>query len=242
MDNCNPLHSATLDHAIELLSLNRSDRAIDFGAGKCEFLIRLIQKYGVHATAVELPGGLIEQATETIRHRIPPGKMTIVLQEAQTYLDQGQFDPYDVGVCIGSTHAFGGYEKTLQALKRAIRPGGQLLVGDLYWKQSPSAEFLTFLNSSEVDVGTHEAHWVAAENQGLTPLWFHAASEDDFHSYESSTSKAIEDYVAENPDDPDSKEMLERSRNWRKAMSKWGKSTWGFGLYLFRNETHGAFA
>jgi hypothetical protein len=36
------------------------------------------------------------------------------------------------------------------------------------------------------------------------------------------------------PDDPDRDAMLKRIRNWRDAYLRWGRSTLGFGLYLFQ--------
>jgi cyclopropane fatty-acyl-phospholipid synthase-like methyltransferase len=37
---------------------------------------------------------------------------------------------FDVVLCVGATHAFGGLADMLAAVRRHLRPGGQALVGD----------------------------------------------------------------------------------------------------------------
>jgi SAM-dependent methyltransferase len=232
---CNPLSDEKIGQAIELLPMKPTERAIDFGAGKGEFLIRLIERYGGTGTAVELENGYISEMEGLSRDRIPPGRITVILKDAKLLLADGLDHVYDAGICIGSTHAFGGYEQSLDALRKVVKPGGFVLIGDLYWKKPPPIEFLEFLGGSESDLGTHEGNVLRAEERGMALLWSCVASDDDFDCYESRTSKEIEDYATEHPEDPDCGVMLERVRNWRDATVKWGRDTWGFGLYLFRN-------
>ena len=42
-------------------------------------------------------------------------------------------------ICIGASHAFGGLAPTLSAVRRHLRPGGQVLLGDALWERPPSA-------------------------------------------------------------------------------------------------------
>ena len=47
--------------------------------------------------------------------------------------------PQDAVLCIGASHAFGGLDGTLDALRRHLRPGGRALLGETIWEQQPSA-------------------------------------------------------------------------------------------------------
>ena len=89
-------------------------------------------------------------------------------------------------------------------------------------------------------MGSHEDNVLRAAQLGMTPLWACVASEDDWDEYEWQYSHSIEDYVLQNPNDPDSPAMRERIRKWRNATLKWGRETLGFGLYLFRSEKNHA--
>jgi hypothetical protein len=46
--------------------------------------------------------------------------------------------------------------------------------------------------------------------------------------------KRIEYKAEANPDDPALAARLMRGHQWREAYLRWGRSTMGFGLYLFR--------
>jgi cyclopropane fatty-acyl-phospholipid synthase-like methyltransferase len=232
---CNPISAAKLDQAIALVSLNPNSNVVDFGSGKCEFLIRLIEKYNVTGVGVELDGGVISDVEKVIQGRISRDKLQIHLGDAKDFLSKAKCAELDFGICIGSTHAFGGLVPTLKVLHERVKTGGYVLIGEGYWKRKPEQGYLDFLGDSEEQLITHEENIGAAEAAGMVPLWAVTANDDDWDAYEWSYSRSIETYVFEHSDDPDCEEMLARIRSWRKAYLRWGRSTLGFGLYLFRN-------
>ena len=232
---CNPLSSEKVNKAISLLDLKPDDRVIDFGAGKGEILVRTMERYGSRGTAVELQEGLISDFTKISEGRVPTNKISLILKEAKSFLKTDLKEPFDAGFCIGSSHAFGTYIDALEALKKSVITDGLILMGNGYWKQTPAPEFLAFMESNADELGSHESNIVLAESLGLTPLWSCVASEDDWDEYEWQYSRSIEEYVRAHPQDPDSPAMKERIKRWRNATLKWGRDTFGFGLYLFRN-------
>lgn len=233
---CNPISSDKVNKAIHLLQLDPKNRVIDFGAGKGEILIRTIEKYGVHGTAVELQDGLGSEITLAAQGRIPEEKLKVVLKDAKLFLQDDLCEPFDAAFCIGSTHAFGTYMDAIAALSKVVRKGGVILAGNGYWKQPPTSELLSFLGTTKDEMGNHESNVLLSETIGLTPLWSCVASEDDWDEYEWQYSYGIESYLRENPSDPDFVAMTEQIRNWRHATLKWGREAFGFGLYLFRND------
>nr|WP_263323612.1 class I SAM-dependent methyltransferase [Neobacillus sp. Marseille-Q6967] len=232
----NPITEEKLMKIIRMVSLKQQDRLIDIGAGKCELLIRLVEDYGVTATAIELFEGAIEEARRKASGRIPEGSIEFIVEDAGNAVGDCEPGVYDLGICIGSTHALGGLEETVKVLKKLVRRNGYILIGEGYWKQPPSAEYLEALGGAdESELKTHAENVKVAEELGLIPLWSYVASEDDWDEYEWLYSSSIENYCFEHPDDPDCETMLKRIRAWRKTYLNWGRDTLGFGLYLFRN-------
>jgi ubiquinone/menaquinone biosynthesis C-methylase UbiE len=233
----NPINEAKLMKMMQIISPKPKDMVIDIGAGKCELLIRLVENYEVTATAIELFDGAIEDAKKRASNRISSGGIDFIVDDANVAV--GRFEPntYDLGICIGSTHAMGGLELTLRTLKRLVRKNGYLLIGEGYWKQPPSSEYLEGLGGAdESELKSHAENVKTAEELGLIPLWSYVASDDDWDEYEWLYSMSIENYCHQNPDDPDYEAMLKRIRAWRRTYLKWGRDTLGFGLYLFRNQ------
>jgi ubiquinone/menaquinone biosynthesis C-methylase UbiE len=231
----NPINEAKLMKALQFLKLNPGDKVVDAGAGKCELLIRLAEQYQVKATAIELYDGAIEEAKRKAAGRIPDGQISFINQDAKEAIDSLAGGEYALGICIGSTHALGGLEATLSALKKCVKKGGYILIGEGYWKQKPSQDYLLALGAEESELKTHEENVKAGEDLGLIPLWAIVSSEDDWDEYEWLYSMSIENYCYDHPEDPDCPAMLARIRTWRRTYLKWGRDTLGFALYLFRH-------
>jgi len=232
----NPLSEEKIMKMIRRVSPKPQDKIIDIGAGKCELLIRLVEDYQISATAIELYDGSVEEAKRRASSRIPAGSIEYIVEDANVAVERCEQGQYDIGICIGSTHALGGLESTIQTLKRLVKKNGYILIGEGYWKQTPSAEYLEALGGAdESECKSHADTVKAGEDLGLIPLWSYVANEDDWDDYEWLYSSSIENYCLENPDDPDFEAMLERIRTWRQTYLKWGRDTLGFGLYLYRN-------
>lgn len=232
---CNPISEAKVTKMIKMVSPKPKSKVIDIGAGKCELLIRLVENYEITATAIELYDGFIEKAKKQASERIPEGSIDFVMEDAKTAVERCDQEGFDLGICIGSTHALGGLEKTLQTLVGLVKKNGYILIGEGYWKQSPSADYLEALGGAEEsELKSHAENVKVAEGLGLIPLWSYVANEDDWDDYEWLYSSSVENYCHENPDDPDFEAMLQRIRSWRHTYLNWGRDTMGFGLYLFR--------
>ncbi|MBM7650975.1 class I SAM-dependent methyltransferase [Neobacillus cucumis] len=232
----NPINETKLMKMIGIAAPKPQDRVIDIGAGKCELLIRLVEKYQVKAVAIELYEGAIDEAKRNAAGRIPVGSIDYLVADAKSAVLEFKQDSFDLGICIGSTHALGGLEATLGALKGLVKKNGYILVGEGYWKQSPSSDYLLALGGAEESECKSHADTVkVGEDLGLIPLWSYVASDEEWDDYEWLYSLSIENYCLENPADPDVDAMLGRIRSWRRTYLQWGRDTLGFGLYLYRN-------
>lgn len=229
-----PVNPTKIDKVIELLSLTDNDKIIDIGSGIGEILLRIIEKYGSTGIAIEHYGNFAEQLKVNAKNRGVLNNIEVIPQDANLAIKTINQE-FNVGICIGSSHALGGYHKTIESLSNIVVKGGYIVLGELYWRKKPHAEYLEFLGGDEVDILSHSENIFKAQEYGLIPLSSSVSNEDDWDSYEWLYSKSIEDYCYNNPDDPDCPQMLERIRSWREMYLKWGRETLGFGIYLFRN-------
>lgn len=231
----NPINETKVERILNFVNLNQLDKVIDVGSGKCEILIRLIEKYNIIGTGIELYEGFVKEAQKNAANRIDDKNLILVNEDAKEFLSKNTDLLFDMGICIGATHALGGFEHTIKELKKCVKNGGYIIIGEGYWKVKPSSEYLNALESDESELNTHYGNIKIAEELGLVSLWSTVASEDDWDEYECLYSMSIENYCYDNPEDRDSQEMLQRIRSWRKTYFSMGRETLGFGLYLFRN-------
>jgi SAM-dependent methyltransferase len=246
---CNPIGSAKYEEALSRICFSATTTAetsIDFGSGKAEISIRLLETHpNTTGTALEWDENLVKEAQQNAESRnIPSHRLRLEQVDAKAfYLEECKAKglSYDVTICVGSTHIFGGYKEILQSLSEITKPNGYLLVGDLYWRnpQNINPDFLNFLQMSPTELRSHEEHLSIAReigNESLQLVWQTIASEEEFEQYERTVSQAREDYCTSHPEDPDSESILQRSRAWAEASEKWGRKEFGFGLYLFQRK------
>src|SRR5829696_2946434 len=122
-----------------MLPLSSETSVLDIGCGRAEWLIGLVERYGVQATGVDQSSGAIAEARAQAARRVPDGAIELIERDA------AQFDvapeSFDLALCVGSSHAFGGYRETLRALGQWVKPGGHLIMGEGFWQREPDQEY-----------------------------------------------------------------------------------------------------
>ena len=166
----NPLAEHALDEAIELLALPPAARVLDVACGRAEVLRRVAARYDVEPAGYDADAALVETA---------PAELNVTVAErppARTF---------DLVICIASSHALGGFPDAFGALHDLVEPGGQLLLGEGYWRRPPTQEYLDALGGATADeLSDYSGLMRAGEDAGFTPLYASVASEADWDRYE----------------------------------------------------------
>ncbi len=116
---------------------------------------------------------------------------------------------------------------------RLVAPGGLILVGEPYWQQPPAPEYLSLLGEPVGVYRDHVENVLFAERKGLVPVYASVSSDDEWADFEWAHWRRHQD-ATRGADTARAREELERSRRWRDGYLRWGRSTMGFGFYVFR--------
>lgn len=228
----NPLSEEKINRIFALMNLSSDDQVLDVGCGNAELLIRLIERYGIRGVGVDPNREALAEGERRGSQRIAADRLTLYPLKMEEFEPEGRL--FAAALCIGSSHAYGDYESTLKALKELVMPGGLILMGEGYWKQPPSPEYLEHLGATPDELSKHAENVSRAAKLGLTPLYSLVSSDDDWDHYEGLYALTMERYVYDHPEDPDSVEFRNYIRDWYDGYLRWGRDTLGFGLYLFR--------
>jgi hypothetical protein len=71
------------------------------------------------------------------------------------------------------------------------------------------------------------------EEEGVTCVYTLVSSKDEWDHYSGLTWWSVDDYMRDNPGDPDIPAMLEWMK-WKDYFLRWGRKTLGFAIYVFR--------
>jgi hypothetical protein len=116
-------------------------------------------------------------------------------------------------------------------------PGGWVIVGEPFWLQEPSEDYLRASGVSRQDFGTHVSNVEAGERRGLDLVHTFVSSHDDWDRYEGLQWYATAEYARSHPDDPDLPELLQRVAKNKAMYLQWGRDTLGWAIYAFRRRT-----
>ena len=230
---CNPTGIEKLGEVIARLDLPEQPNVLDIACGKGEFLLRLAETCGdgFHGVGIEISPFHVAELRAAITRRVPAADIDLRQMDGADY--PAAPGAFDLASCIGASWIFKGHAATLRSLARAVRPGGQVLVGEPFWRSEPDPEYLAWSGLRRDEFGTHAANVEAGVAEGLIPLLALVSTGDEWDRYESLQWRAAARYAAANPRDPDVPELIERVAHDRHGYLTWGRSTLGWALYLF---------
>jgi cyclopropane fatty-acyl-phospholipid synthase-like methyltransferase len=225
----NPIPAAVLDRFIGECALAKDDRLLDIGCGRGELLLRAVEQTGCAAVGIDQSPQQITIARAEAARRVPDAD--IVFHEADAGAVALDVRPFRVVACVGSTHAYGGLTSALARLTAFLEPGGRLLIGDGYWTERPTPEFLAVWGASAdelPDLATFHA-WFDEHRLNVSDEYL--ATVADWDAYEEPWLANLEGHARSQPDDPDSAGMLEWAAEAR-ARRRLGPGVLGFALVL----------
>jgi len=229
-----PIAETTIEEVLDLLPLSSGSTALDVGCGRAELLLRLIKRFSLRATGVDLDPEVLARARREAERRGCADRLTLVGGSAH----EAHFEEsFDLTACIGSSHACGGYPGTLDAVSTWTKPGGYVLLGEGFWRRPPERAYLTSFGGSADELRPHHENVVLARGAGLAPVWSFVSRDEDWDRYEGLYRFAMSRFLEEHPDDPEAPAFRERSERWYDGYLRWGRDTMGFALYLFRKES-----
>ena len=232
--NC-PISAEKADLLISMLRLVSTYKVIDLGCGEGKFLTRIQQESGADCLGMDINPSCILIAEQKVQRYSLGKKLRFQLGDVQTA--QLENDSFELAVCMGSTHIFGqgeaAYSNSLRRMSEIVKPDGLILVGEGFWSRKPEQEYLDFLGDPVGVYNDHDQNVQQAESLGLTPLYATTSSQDEWDHFEWSFLMNAEYQAVAEPDNHMVKKKLERTRQWNKYYRKFGRTTMGFGFYLF---------
>jgi cyclopropane fatty-acyl-phospholipid synthase-like methyltransferase len=227
-----PLASPLDDDAVRRLlaqAVERDhDRLLDLGCGGGEWLLRaLVTGPGLRAEGVDLAEVALAHAREQAVRLGVQDRLVLHQQDAAQFSAPHRFD---LVLCSGVTHVFGGLRATLAAAAAHLAPGGRVLIGDGFWVQPPTAEAVEMLGES-FDLATLMD---MVEADGWTPLTGHVSTRSELDDYEWAWTGSLARWALEHRDHADHAQALAVASTHRSEWLRVYRDSWGFVTLVLR--------
>ncbi|GGS99855.1 SAM-dependent methyltransferase [Streptomyces tanashiensis] len=216
-----PLSEARATRMIERLAATAPADVLDIGCGWGELLLRVLEAApdakgaGIDINAEDLARGRALAEERGLADRVT------FVEESALGTDRG---PVDAILCLGSSQALCDPDLphdpavALRELRRLVRPGGRVVLGEGFWERTPTE---TELAGMWPGAHTGEHHSLGALvdlaiEAGFRPAWIETASTDEWEEFESGYRYDTEVWLAAHPDHPladETRERVDRQRS-----------------------------
>ncbi|MDL5204198.1 class I SAM-dependent methyltransferase [Streptomyces sp. ALI-76-A] len=213
-----------LDHGLP----RGDERVLDLGCGGGEWLLRaLSSRPRLRAEGVDVSEVSLAHALRAAQRLGVQDRLVLHRQDAALFAPSHGFD---LVLCVGATHAFGGLLPTLAAARKHLAPGGRVLVGDGFWGREPSPEAVDLLGEF-TDLPTTLDRIVA---DGWAPVQGHISTRQELDDYEWAWTGTLTSWALDHPDDPDSAQALEAAALHRDEWLRVYRDLLGFVSLVLR--------
>jgi SAM-dependent methyltransferase len=227
-----PVFGASVNRLLRRARRQPTARILDLGCGEAAWAMQaLAQCPDGHADCVDVSPYALERAAAAAAGRGLADRLTLHEHDARRYWPDGD---YDLVLCVGSTHVFGGFAETIRQAGRHANADGILLVGEGFWQVPPTAQALTALEVSADDFTDLAGLVDTAEKAGWTPMYVHVSDAAEWDNYEWSWIGSVTEWGLDNPGHPDAAAMLALARKHRDAWLHGYRNVLGFATLVLR--------
>jgi SAM-dependent methyltransferase len=228
----NPFTEEKLMLLGQICRLRPGQSQLDLCCGKGEMLSRWANAYGISGTGVDISAVFLAAAQARAFELDVSNKLHFVEADAAQYPQD--FHEFDVVSCIGATWIGNGIVGTLELMKPALKSGGLLLVGEPYWTEQPPPEAYTTIEVGENDYTSLLGTLDRIESAGCELVEMVLADGDSWDRYAAAQWMTLNDWLRENPDDPDAAGIRQWHINNQRAYLQYTRRYFGWGVFVMR--------
>ena len=207
---------------------------IDFGCGYAEPLVLWAESFGISGLGIDVRQKAVQRAQAKIAARGLADRLQIFHGRGADFA----FEPnsYDFAACVGASFIWGGYQPALQALHRAIRPDGKVIIGEPYWQTDTVPP-----DFAQAQSELHSEAWLlhTTREQGFDIQYVVRASHDDWDHYEAGNWDGLLRWIEANTAHPERQHVIDHLHESQEEYFNYGRKHFGWALFLLTPVKYG---
>ena len=227
-----PLVDAQVERLLARAGVDAPATIVDLGCGGGGWIVRALRRWpDATGVGVDVSGAALAQAFRVAQATGVHRRLALHEGPAAEYQPEERFD---LVLCVGSTHAFGGLEPTVAAVRERVAAGGTAIVGDGFWERKPTVAALKALEATAEDHRDLRATFDAVEAAGMAVVDAHVSTPGEWDDYECSWSGALLEWAVTNAEDRGAAEVASEARAHRDAWLRGYRGVLGFVTFVLR--------
>ena len=230
----NPTSAEKILLAGKMAGLKPGSRVIEFGCGYGEVLALWGKHYGITGVGIEIRPLACQRARQKMAEKGLEGRIEIAEGPGAEYA----FEPYsyDVGACVGASFVWGEFSDALRALRKTLKPGGTIIIGEPYWvTDAVPPEWA----QDQKDIHTELQLLQIARAEGFEFSYILHSSLDDWDRYEAANWYGLLRWLADHPDHPERHEVINHLHESQEEYLTVGRKYLGWALIILETLSSG---
>jgi cyclopropane fatty-acyl-phospholipid synthase-like methyltransferase len=228
----NPLADDRLLLLAGQCGLNASSHILDVGCGNGHAALLLCNRWDCSATLLECSPEWTNEARQRFRDAGREHRLVTHCMDAEEY--EGGEPAFDLAICLGTAEVYGGFALALEALRRLVRRGGHIIIGEVSMDITPPARYRKYLEEFQWNIQPSGKLLHAIHERELELLWALRSTTDEWDSYMSLQWQAIAGHAALHHDDAQAKVFLEWSRDEQETYLRYQRHYVDWNVMLLR--------
>lgn len=207
-------------------------RVLDIACGKGELLCRWAAQYLISGHGVDISHVFLAAAKARAADLGVADRLAFSHGDAEFFQTDERFNLVS---CLGAMWFAGGFDDSLALLRGWTADEALILVGHPYWIEEPPTGAHEAFDPDRTEYASLIGTLDRFEEHGLELVEMVLADGDSWDRYNAAVWWTINEWVRENPDDPDRDALREVSRTWQRRYLEYGRRYLGWGVFVVRS-------
>lgn len=209
-----PVSEERASHLLSRLALPPGSSVVDLGCGQGAWLLLLAaERSGLRLLGVDTSPSAISEARAASARLGDTASIDWMQSDAST----ASVGTHDAVICVGASHAFGGLEETLTAVRERMKPGGRVILGDTIWEHPPSQAAQDSVEAGPDDFPDLAGLVSRAREHRFEVIDGHVSTLQEWDDYEWAWTGTLLRWALQQPKGPDRTSAVEATHEHRDA-------------------------
>lgn len=223
----NPSSPAKLERLAQYCGVRDGFSVLDIGCGKGGLLNRWAERWAIDGTGLEINPHFVAAARTDAEASGTGDRIRWIEGSAREFKPQPA--SYDIVTCIGASFALGSFKEAVTWMRRAVKPGGVLAIGEIFANETPFPAAAR--DQQPLDLAATVA---ALQAHDLDLIGLIAASHDDWDHYVSQQWRTADAWARSNPEHPHRADVLHAITDAQRAYWAWQRRFLGWAIFVAR--------
>jgi SAM-dependent methyltransferase len=228
----NPLSEDRLTFLGSCCELSSSSRVLDIGSGKGWASLLLAKEFGTRVVMIDNSTVWIGRSKELFAEHNMSDHAEFYCMDASDYVFGER--TFDLIICLGTAAIYGSFAHAIRNLRRGVRPGGYVIIGEPTVEKHAPKDYVRYLNESGWVLCNAQTLLEDIRNNEYEMLYALRSTKAEWDAYMGLQWIEISNHAVLNPKDPIAQEYFAWMEDEQEVYLRYQRHFVDWNIFLLR--------